>query len=697
MLITGRFAPYPTVIDDLSASAESDTEVRLVFTEHDSSSLVTYQYRLDGGSPTTLAGSKIISGLTAATEYDFEVRGVRTATLLGDWSNVATVTTDASADVPVVANQTLVFGRLTRAGAGGTTAVTTGGAITGGTIDSGTNANHWQISGGVITPSATGVAAGLSASYTLGCTFSNSHGSDTATITINTEANTYSVGLGELAAVINLGSATIDGKTIKGRPDADLCGAAPGDLVTFPSASTYTTGITITSHDTADQCFMRRLQLRNNGIINFSYVTIRDSFVFATDNNDNSNLIVYVAPGAPQVTFDNCTFYADDAETEQHVHSSGAGAVAGTPSGGQTVVDLSAATPSVPDLSDVKVHASSTTNAWLRMNASQSQRYIIRSVDNTAKTITVAGSVTTGAGNWEIGNVTNLKIISMSGSTPTSKLVATDCTFRDYTRAITGGYGHFHVEGCTFDRAISDHISVGPSGTETHFEILNNRFLKTFGKALDPQNPHCDAVQLNCIGMTQANTVPYEIIGNIIFTKGGRSHQVGGIFIENPAVANYEILAKIEHNLIMTTARNGITLELGASGSTIRGNTVVYDNSANESGDLTPYIQTVTGDEPVDNAGCLIEYNAVCNIEELNAADTNNYEFGTTTGANDNTDYAAVFAGTSFGSDDLADLAAFMTAFTPDAGGALGTPSPKIGALNGYYDYDTGVSTAPWD
>jgi len=102
---------------------------------------------------------------------------------------IAAVATDA----PVIANQTLDFGRLTLAGAGGIAPTNTGGAITTGcSIDSGTNANHWQIDPltGVITPS--GISA-LSASYTLGCTFGNAAGTDTATITINTEANAYDV------------------------------------------------------------------------------------------------------------------------------------------------------------------------------------------------------------------------------------------------------------------------------------------------------------------------------------------------------------------------------------------------------------------------------------------------------------------------------------------------------------------------
>ena len=88
----------------------------------------------------------------------------------------------------------LDFGRLTAAGAGGTPIATSGLAITSASINSGTNSNHWQItSAGIITPSATGVAATLSASYTLNVTATNATGPTTGSITINTEANAYDV------------------------------------------------------------------------------------------------------------------------------------------------------------------------------------------------------------------------------------------------------------------------------------------------------------------------------------------------------------------------------------------------------------------------------------------------------------------------------------------------------------------------
>lgn len=149
--------------------------------------------------------------------------------------------------VPIIADQALSFGRLTLASAGGAAPENAGSAITSATIDSGTDADHWQVSSaGVFSPSATGVSEGLSASYTLGCTFSGAAGSDTATITINTIANAYSfASAAEFTAIIAIGVATLAGKTAYGRP---------GDYVWVDANwanKAYGSQFTVTSHDTS--------------------------------------------------------------------------------------------------------------------------------------------------------------------------------------------------------------------------------------------------------------------------------------------------------------------------------------------------------------------------------------------------------------------------------------------------------------
>lgn len=93
----GGIPTVPATVTDLRATAASDTEVLLEFTPAGGAS--SYQYRVDGGSWVTTSdnsGTQLVTGLTAATEYDFEVRGVN---VIGNGaaSNVATVTTNASA------------------------------------------------------------------------------------------------------------------------------------------------------------------------------------------------------------------------------------------------------------------------------------------------------------------------------------------------------------------------------------------------------------------------------------------------------------------------------------------------------------------------------------------------------------------------------------------------------------------------
>jgi hypothetical protein len=95
---------------------------------------------------------------------------------------------------PNVADVTISLGRLTRSGVAFAQLVTTAGAITGegGTTGlTGTNSSHFQLS-------ATGELSTLAAfqsspqtSYTLTATVCNAAGSDTATLTINTEAQAY--------------------------------------------------------------------------------------------------------------------------------------------------------------------------------------------------------------------------------------------------------------------------------------------------------------------------------------------------------------------------------------------------------------------------------------------------------------------------------------------------------------------------
>lgn len=87
----------PGATGTLSAAATSQTAVQLTFT--DASGATGHQYRIDGGTPQTLAGDKIVTGLTASTAYGFEVRGTN-ASGQGAWSNVASATTQSAGVSP---------------------------------------------------------------------------------------------------------------------------------------------------------------------------------------------------------------------------------------------------------------------------------------------------------------------------------------------------------------------------------------------------------------------------------------------------------------------------------------------------------------------------------------------------------------------------------------------------------------------
>lgn len=102
----GPVPVLPGDIADLTATAQSDTEVLLEFTP--ATDATSHEYRIDGGSAVECddnTGTQTVDGLTAETEYDFEVRGVN-GDGSGDWSNIATETTDASPDVtaPTLSN-----------------------------------------------------------------------------------------------------------------------------------------------------------------------------------------------------------------------------------------------------------------------------------------------------------------------------------------------------------------------------------------------------------------------------------------------------------------------------------------------------------------------------------------------------------------------------------------------------------------
>jgi hypothetical protein len=159
------------------------------------------------------------TGLTNAQSY--YVHGVHTDGG-GDDSNIDSSPQWTQGAAPIIADQGVTFGRETRDGAGGWDLVVTGGGATSFaiTVDDGTNAGDWAFDGNnYLVPTQNG---GLAASYTLTVEATNGSGTDTATITITTEADTYSVRTAAESDVVKaLGAATLNNKTIKWR-DVEL-------------------------------------------------------------------------------------------------------------------------------------------------------------------------------------------------------------------------------------------------------------------------------------------------------------------------------------------------------------------------------------------------------------------------------------------------------------------------------------------
>jgi hypothetical protein len=289
MLIEGRYSPPPGQIANLSAAAVSDTEIQLTFT--DSPNAVSHQYRLDGGTATTLDGDRVIDGLNPSQAYDIEVRGFKTENLVGAWSNLVTETTDAASGAPIVANQTIYFGRLTAIGAGKVELAHTGGSITSITLGTRTTgSDHFTTSAEHVQPST--VPADASYVWT-GCTATGPGGtSSTFTLTITTVADAYSVqSTTEFnAAITAIGTAASGARSILARPSTFTA-------VTI-SSKNFSNIVTVTRHTS---------QVANPVFTSFSLnnahkVTFDDIEVY----NPSSGFCFSIIGGSSNIVVNNC-------------------------------------------------------------------------------------------------------------------------------------------------------------------------------------------------------------------------------------------------------------------------------------------------------------------------------------------------------------------------------------------------------
>lgn len=199
----------------------------------------------------------------------------------------------AAPAVPIVANQSLSFGRLTLSGAGAASLVNTGATITSITLGTrSVGSNHFTTSGATIVPSA--VPSDAQYVWT-GCTATAAGGdSATFTLTINTEANVYSaISIAEVAAACG-DIATGGGKTIKCRSGSFAASA------TALKNRAFTSEVTLTSY-TALGAVFASLDINNT-----DYLTVDGVTVY---NAGTSGDLVSIYNTSAHVTIQNCLIY----------------------------------------------------------------------------------------------------------------------------------------------------------------------------------------------------------------------------------------------------------------------------------------------------------------------------------------------------------------------------------------------------
>lgn len=568
----------------------------------------------------------------------------------------------------------ITFGGDTLAGAGAMQLTDGNGTNLTSVTDlaSGSATGYSITSGGVLTPSGNG---SLAAENGKRIRLNSAQGYVDVVLTI--EANTYRAGTGELAAIVALGSAALDGKTIKGLAGADLCGTSAGDTVVISNTITLASGLTITSDDVDNPAYIRRLQLACDGTVTLDQVEVRDSYVPATDYADISWMIGITdnATGRTGLILTKSDIHSVDAAAD-YVQSSYVSGTAAAHTNG--VASNTVTLTNSPDLSGVPTDGT----AYARIGSSN---YKITGKDDTAKTITVGP----GTANISAGSPVNYNIVNtpqflrgVNGGTTTNNpdIEISHCHFYDYYRAITGEYRSLDIKQNMFDNGYADNLSLAVDGAETAWSVADNVFKGALCSATDALDPHMDCVQINLGPMTVQNTVPYSVVGNRIWPQGANSESQA-IFVENYPVGKPGVVVDIRHNQIMTNAVHGITVEDMAAGSVIKWNTVVFDMDDPGPTGYTPAISVI--DE--FSAGT-VENNAshAFTLDTLTAAAaTNNHTFSAKTNAG----ISAVLAGISYSASDHANLAAFTAAMQAGSGEALDTASPKIGA-GVYYTYD---------
>jgi hypothetical protein len=191
------------------------------------------------------------------------------------------------------------FGLLTKAGEGGV-------PVTGTTFASGNSLGHWQIIGGILTPTSAAVSAGFSgAPYSL--VFN-----DSSTLTISCPANVRHVANTTQANAAANDEPGISGKTVKIRA------GNYGTLGAYNAFVSIANRATFTAADENNRPVFSKIQLAGATTSTVGNVTFSKLKVYRAQSETahsyiapiNSNHLVSSAAGAG-VLFDDCEIYSD--------------------------------------------------------------------------------------------------------------------------------------------------------------------------------------------------------------------------------------------------------------------------------------------------------------------------------------------------------------------------------------------------
>ena len=437
------------------------------------------------------------------------------------------------------------------------------------------------------------------------------------------EPNVLSCGDGGLGEIIALGTAALDGKSIKAHPDADMIGINDRDSLSFTAMLNFTLGLSVTSHATAaaDYGKLRRCFFGHNGRIAFDRVDFRDRFVQTLDITGIQGIIDFSDAGAGQseLVLDNCEFYSTD-KVADHDWTQGASGTAAAHTGGVSTTTVTLTNS--PDLAAVEAAGAGTYSVLIGGGV-----YRIDAASDAGNTLTIDRAITIDAGtpaNYSIGFTPKFLygIRQLGSGTNKPKLTVRHCKLRDLDRGITGLFNELEIRQTYATDHYGDFRSLHVDGTEAKLEIVDNVCFQVVNRPATPLDPHLDGDQINLGQMVQANTTPYVCRGNCYFITDGQLW-----FFENwPDPTHIGVTVDIAHNLGIGGQRNGITLEDGSAAARVRWNTLAFDTSGDSTFDPFAIVQD-------EQAGSLFSDNIWHGISYQNAPLTqartiNNTEHG---------------------------------------------------------------------